>query len=293
MTIKDAGWIALWIAVIILAVAAVCAVRKRSEIRGWDRVSANIVRVQLVPQASSDAYGIRLDLEYEHNGRKKLHMEPRSFGGPYHGVAKQVDDLNRDRKTSLLVNPAKEDDVLIGSGFTLDIYIIPFILSCVGGFVLFVAMILLVGTSTKGLFYFFAAWGIIALIAVVPVLVRSIQRAGWPPVTANIESVDIVLHVDNKGNYKYAPRLWLAYSSGGRDYRSVYVGYYQGGTGMKSKMDKRIREWKEKGRIDMRYNPANPYELADGAGFAWVLLPLGLAAVFLGCAVMIRRLVLS
>jgi len=138
--------------------------------------------------------------------------------------------------------------------------------------------------------HFFLAVGIISLAATVPVLLRSIERYRWPAITAQIEDADLVSKVDTKDNWKYAPRAWLYYEVGRLPYRSVYVGYYSGGTNMKERMEKRVDEMKAKKKMPVRYNPKNPYEISRGPGFLFALIPAGIGLVFIGGWRLIKRL---
>jgi hypothetical protein len=291
MSLKKAAFLVLALSIVIIMFAGVLFVLKHREIVSWPHIQARALGAVPVSMKGSDSYGIRMDIEYDFHGKKTKAIDPESFSGAFHTVAARADEINRTKTVAIIINPEKPDEIYFDKAFDIDTYVVSFIILCIGGFVLFVAFILLMGVYPRLLFYFFLVTGIVSLIVTVPVLVRSVKRQQWPTVSAKIEEIDMVSRLDNKGRSRYAPRARLYYEVAGEPYRGIYVGYYSGGTDMKARMERRLREWREKGKMDVRYNPVNPYEISTGPGFLFALIPLGIGLVFVGCAWLIRKLV--
>ena len=52
-------------------------------------------------------------------------------------------------------------------------------------------------------------------------------------------------------------------------------------------------EWRQKGNMIVKYNPENPYELKKGIAFIFILIPVILGIVFIGCAILLKKLALK
>lgn len=280
---------------VLLSIAARRASEEREKLRTWPLVTAHVdsARVATPQRPRQDVYAPRYWISYQRDGWPVSTVATRAvYTGNYAGVMRELDAARARGTISGIVDPGDPKDVQLDPGYNAHFFFDAILLGALGTVFCGFAILFAVVARKQGLdhpaqayvagpsWMAVATGGVMGALflagAVIAVWSELGQRRHWTPVTATVDSADVVESTSDDRT-TYATRDWVSYAVGGRVYSAPLR--MPGSSSSRPRSERMASDARRAGHMRVLVDPGNPYAARTGRpGVPWSTIIL--VAVF-------------